>query len=132
LLEQINILNVKLKRVNAALLVATEASAPIQTPVKDSIIVVHDSVIIATKCINYTTPYFHLEGCVIDSNMFEGFYEHIDTLVVVEHRVPKRFLFIKFGTKLVRTDFLTRNPATRLNEILSITVVDKKGKRKDR
>lgn len=131
LLEQIKALDIKLKRVNSASVVATGTLAPIQTPVKDSIII-RDSIPAEVRCINYTTPYFHLEGCVLDSNRFEGFYEHIDTLVVVEHRVPKKFLFFKFGTKVVRTDYFSRNPATKLNDIQSVIVVDKTGKRKDR
>jgi hypothetical protein len=35
-----------------------------------------------------------------------------DTLVQFVHRVPRRFLFLKFGTKGVRQEVLSKNPYT--------------------
>lgn len=38
----------------------------------------------------------------------------IDTLQQVVHRVPRRFLFIRWGTKAVRQDVVSSNPHTRI------------------
>lgn len=38
----------------------------------------------------------------------------LDTLDIIVHRVPKRFLFFRFGCKAVRMNISSRNPHTRL------------------
>ena len=40
--------------------------------------------------------------------------ESVDTLRQVVHRVPRRFLFIRFGTKAVRQEIVSSNPHTRI------------------
>ena len=40
--------------------------------------------------------------------------ESRDTLVQILHRVPRRFLFIRWGTKAVRQEILSRNPHTKI------------------
>ena len=37
-----------------------------------------------------------------------------DTLTQVVHRVPKKFLFIKYGTKAIRQEIVSRNPHTKI------------------
>lgn len=37
-----------------------------------------------------------------------------DTLDIIVHRVPRRFLFFRFGCRQVRLDVISRNPHTRL------------------
>ena len=50
----------------------------------------------------------------------------------VEHRVPKKFLFFRCGTKLVREEYYSKNPHTVIEDVETVVIVDKKGKRKDR
>ena len=40
--------------------------------------------------------------------------ESVDTLRQVIHRVPRRFLFFRFGTKAVRQEIVSSNPHTRI------------------
>ena len=40
--------------------------------------------------------------------------ESVDTLRQIVHRVPRRFLFIRFGTKAVRQEIVSSNPHTRI------------------
>jgi hypothetical protein len=37
-----------------------------------------------------------------------------DTLVQLVHRVPRKFLFIPFGTKAIRQEVTTKNPHTEI------------------
>ena len=46
--------------------------------------------------------------------MFHGSITAVDTLDIIVHRIPKRFLFFRFGCKQVRMDIISRNPHTRL------------------
>ena len=40
--------------------------------------------------------------------------QSIDTLFQVVHRVPRRFLFFRYGTKAIRQEIVSSNPHTRL------------------
>ena len=129
--QEVEALNIKLKRLNSASVVGTKSEYKIKTVVKDSIIY-RDSIIYVSQCLDYTTPYLFVNGCIIDSSTFEGTIITKDSLVRVEHRVPKKFLFFKFGTKLVKEEYLSKNPHTTLTHVETVVIVDKNGKRKDR
>jgi predicted transcriptional regulator len=58
-------------------------------------------------------PWLSLSGSISDS-LFHGTVSATDTLDIVVHRVPKRFLFFRFGCREVRMDIISRNPHTRL------------------
>ena len=38
----------------------------------------------------------------------------VDTLRQVIHRIPRRFLFIRWGTKAIRQEIVSTNPHTRI------------------
>ena len=38
----------------------------------------------------------------------------VDTLMQIVHRVPKRFLFFRYGTKAIRQEVVSKNPHTRI------------------
>jgi hypothetical protein len=53
--------------------------------------------------------YLTFSGCAFnDSANFT--IKSTDTLIQVVHRIPKRFLFFKFGTKAIRQEIVSRNP----------------------
>lgn len=64
-------------------------------------------------CFSWHDPWISLSGCVSDST-FRGSVSSTDTLDIIVHRVPKRFLFFRFGCREVRMDIVSRNPHTRL------------------
>ena len=45
-----------------------------------------------------------------------------ESLLITNHVVPKRFLFIKYGCKEVRTDIVSRNPYVEDIQVESITI----------
>lgn len=131
LLNDIENLKIKLKRVNAASSVTTESNYEVKTAVKDSI-VYRDSIIYTYRCIDYRTPYLILNGCITSPTMFEGTVQTFDSITRIEHRVPKKFLFFNCGTKLVKEEYVSKNPHTVITNVETVTIVDKKGKRKDK
>lgn len=131
LIKDIDKLNIKLGRVNSAQSVSVESRYEIRTEVRDSIVYL-DSVIYKYQCIDYRTPYFVLDGCITSPTSFEGHVQTFDSIVRVEHRVPKKFLFIKYGTKFVREEYFSKNPHTLIKDVKTIVIVDDKNNRKDK
>lgn len=63
--------------------------------------------------LSWNDPWVSLSGTIADS-VFHGSLTSNDTLDIIVHRVPKRFLFFRFGCRQVRMDIISRNPHTRL------------------
>lgn len=63
--------------------------------------------------LSWNDPWVSLSGTITDS-IFHGSITSVDTLDIIVHRVPKRFLFFRFGCKQVRMDIVSRNPHTQL------------------
>lgn len=63
--------------------------------------------------LSWNDPWVSLSGTIADS-IFHGSLTSTDTLDIIVHRVPKRFLFFRFGCRQVRMDIISRNPHTRL------------------
>ena len=63
--------------------------------------------------LSWNDPWVSLSGTIADS-VFHGSLTSNDTLDIIVHRVPKRFLFFHFGCRQVRMDIISRNPHTRL------------------
>ena len=136
-------LNIKLKRVNSASSTAIRSDYEVKTNIRDSIryetrVVIQDSIRIidsiryVSQIIDYNTPYITLNGLIENDSTFVGHISTRDTIVRVEHRVPKKFLFFRCGTKLVREEYYSKNPHTVIEDVETVVIVDKKGKRKDR
>ena len=85
----------------------------------DSIIVIRDTV----KCYAYEDTWLFFDGCVSD-NVFTGEVKSRDSLLYVEHIVPKRFLgFLwKYGVRERRQEIISRNPHTEIVGAEFITV----------
>jgi len=62
---------------------------------------------------SWSDPWLSLSGTVSDS-LVHCSVSVSDTLDIIVHRVPHRFLFFRFGCREVRMDIISRNPHTRL------------------
>ncbi|MBS5895112.1 MAG: histidine kinase [Prevotella buccae] len=103
---------IKPSRISEAATAATTTAADITAPVwhsPDTASIPADSLI----CFSWHDSWLSLSGCVSDST-FRGSVTSTDTLDIIVHRIPKRFLFFRFGCKQVRMDIISRNPHTRL------------------
>lgn len=111
-------IGIKPSRISEAATAATTTAADITTPVwhtTDTATVSTDSLYRPDSlvCFSWHDSWLSLSGCVSDS-IFRGSVTSTDTLDIIVHRIPKRFLFFRFGCKQVRMDIISRNPHTRL------------------
>lgn len=107
-------LQLKVRRLQAASRTAVTTAYPVEARLRDTVIV-RDTVAVADTLsrLYYTNPWVTLDG-VIAGNLFRGRIESRDTLIQIVHRVPRRFWFIRWGTKAVRQEVTTRNPYSRI------------------
>ena len=105
-------MHIKVKRLETVAITGTNTSYYITTPVRDSLVFV--PVPDTLHAIRYRDAWLSLSG-YIKNREFIGSIESRDTLVQVVHRVPKRFLFIKYGTKGIRQEVVSKNPHTTIN-----------------
>lgn len=73
--------------------------------------------------VSWSDPWVRLEG-FIQADTLHAQIESRDTLQMIVHRVPRRFLFFRFGTKAVRMEVVSQNPHTSLS-YPRLIVVDK-------
>jgi hypothetical protein len=74
------------------------------------------------KCVTINDRWFDLTGCIDGNSKFTGRFESRDSLLYVEHVIPKRFLFIKWGVKERRQEIVSRNPHTRIEGAEFVTI----------
>jgi hypothetical protein len=103
------------KRLEQVTTVQTETSYELSAPEVERI-VARDSIIIDTvRCYAYEDAWLSFDGCVSD-NVFTGEVKSRDSLLYVEHIVPKRFLgFLwKYGVRERRQEIISKNPHTEI------------------
>lgn len=105
-------MNVKIKRLETVAITGTETSYYITAPVRDSLVFV--PVPDTLKTLRYSDNWITIDG-YIKAREFIGKIESRDTLVQVVHRVPRRFLFFRYGTKGIRQEIMSKNPHTKIN-----------------
>lgn len=122
LLDSLKKLNIKIKRLESYMQVSTETKIEFKTVLKDSLIYLpgKDS-IISLKCMEYINPWIDFRGCY-ESDTFNAKIEIPVNLDIIAHRVPKQFLFFKFGVKSVDIDIISLNPYTEIAYAKSITL----------
>lgn len=111
LTQTVEDLGIKVKRLQSVANTITKTEVEIQTVVRDSI--VYRDRPVNLKIINWKDPWISLDG-VLDGKNFSAKIESIDTLSHVAHRVPKKFLFFRFGTKAVRLEVVNKNPHSQI------------------
>ncbi|MBQ8204405.1 MAG: hypothetical protein IJZ78_01155 [Alistipes sp.] len=131
--EQIRSLGLRLRRVESYATAATVTSVALTIPITSDTAAImpqsqHDSTLLgrqrqdvqdmhdvreSQRRFTYTTPWLHIAG-VLRGDTLNLDYQMVDTLRQVVHRVPRRFLFFRFGTKGIRQEVWSSNPHTRL------------------
>lgn len=109
LTQTVSDLKIKISRIQSASTTATNTDYSITTPVRDSI-VYRDRLIPDTlKKIVYNDAWLDLDG-TIQKGIFSGNIQSRDTLIQIVHRIPKKFLFFKWGTKAIMQEVTSKNP----------------------
>ena len=121
-------LGIKDKRVMAVARTASsmdvQMSAPIEkiqekklcSNIKDSTCISSNpwGVLPPIQHVSWSDPWVRLEG-FIRGDTLHAKVESRDTLQMIVHRVPRKFLFFRFGTKAVRMEVVSQNPHTSLS-----------------
>jgi hypothetical protein len=82
--------------------------------IRDSIVYLENYIVDTLRCVNITDIWFDLQGCIDADSKFAGRFENRDSLLYVEHIIPKQFWFIKWGVKERRQEIVSRNPHTQI------------------
>lgn len=119
-------LGLKLKRVEQASTSATETKVEFQTHVKDSIIYVKDTLsgrghLDTLQLLKWQDPWVSFQG-ELRGESLQAEIACRDTLIQVVHRVPRKFLFIRWGTKELRQEVKSSNPHTTITFAECITI----------
>ena len=114
-------LKIKPRRMVAAIRTSSLATADIRAAITtDSIydkIDKDSNVFLFTRSpqhVSWSDPWMSLRG-TIRGDSFTARIESRDTLQMIIHRIPKKFLFFRYGTKGVRMEVVSQNPHTRLS-----------------
>lgn len=116
-------LNISIRRLISASMTGMQSNYHIQGDLKP-IVVSRDSASIDTaRCMNYYDPHLSFTCCVDSSDFIVADIQTRDTIKSVLHRVPRKFLWFKFGTKEVRQEIFSTNPNT---HIICSELIEKK------
>lgn len=107
-LKRIRSLGLRPRRVESIAKTATASEVQCVAPLRDTIIV-YDTV----SVFRWSDEWVNAEGVVRDGEV-ECKVESVDTLRQVIHRVPRRFGFIRYGTKAIRQEIISSNPHTKV------------------
>ena len=113
---EIRRLGINLRRLEAAARTATAPSVEIRTPVRDTVVVrLRDTLVVrdTLRLFRWRDAWVRVEGAVTAGSVLCR-VESTDTLRQVVHRIPRRFLFIRWGTKALRQEIVPSNPHTRI------------------
>lgn len=112
--KTVKTLDLKVRRLQSVAQVAVSTLYPVTARLWDSVVSPDPPEIPETvRRLYYRDRWLTIDGTVRGSE-FLGTIESRDTLVQVIHRVPRRFWFVRWGTKAVRQEVTTRNPYSRI------------------
>lgn len=106
-------LNLKVKHLQSASQSATETKYLVKTEIRDSIVIRPGREPDTLNRIDFQDPYLTFSGS-ITGKQFSGLIQSRDTIIQLIHRVPRRFWFIRWGTKAIRQEIISRNPYSRI------------------
>ena len=95
----------------------------VRTMVHDSVVKIAPGRTDTLPCLSYRDPWLSFAGC-LRADSFIGEIHARDTLDIVVHRIPRRFLFFRWGCKAVKMQAVCRNPHTQLTYMRYVRLVD--------
>ncbi len=117
---RIEAMGIKLRRVEAAATSTTSTELSLRTPLRDTVIMRDTLVVRDTLCLRDTVRLFrwHDAWVTVDGTIYRDSVEcrvqSVDTLHQIVHRIPRRFLFFRYGTKALRQEIVSQNPHTKI------------------
>ena len=108
-------LGIKLKRLQSVSQTTTQAEIHAKAEIRDSIVYKPEIHLVDTlKAFRWKDPPWAFVDGVIDSGKVDLSISTNDTIIQIVHRVPKKFLFFRFGTKAIRQEIISKNPHNRI------------------
>lgn len=115
-------LDIMVSRVKTASTTSVKSHNKLQTIVWDSIRIIKEKKDLAEqridtlRCVDYSDQWQTISGCQ-ENDEFIGIVESRTTIDQIVHRVPRKFLFFRWGTKAIRQEVISRNP----NSVITFT-----------
>lgn len=122
LAERCDELEISLRRLISANITNMQTDYHIVGELRDSLVLRYNT-IDTLRCMDYDDSYLTFSACVDSAGMYVADIVSRDTVTAIVHRIPRRFLFFKFGTKEVRQEVYCANPRT---QIITTQYVEKK------
>lgn len=110
--ERIKELGIKLRRAESYALSVTQSDYGATLPLRDTIII-RDTIRDTVKVFEGGDTWSSISGSVTEDSVAYSL-RSVDTLYQVVHRVPRKFWFIRYGTKAIRQEIVSSNPNTQL------------------
>jgi hypothetical protein len=112
LTQTVNDLGIKVKRLKSASATAIKTEVEITAQIVDTIIIEKMQPVPVQK-FDWNDSWVSISGLIKDEQV-SCHVQSADTLVQVVHRVPKKFWFIKWGTKAIQQEIMSKNPHTQI------------------
>lgn len=108
-------LDIKLSRVNNISKTGTEMNVEIHSLVTDSVITDNGNTIVidTVKAFTWSDRWTDVSG-YISRDTASLWLQSRDTLTTIIHRIPKKFLFFRWGTKSIEQTVYSSNPHNRI------------------
>lgn len=106
-------LRVKVKRLQAAATTATKTEVRVVTEVRDSIVYLNSGAVDSFKVFDWHDAWVNVVGEIKGRNVSLNVASQ-DTIIQIVHRVPKKFLFFRWGCKAIRQEIVSSNPHTKI------------------
>lgn len=111
-LARIRDLGLRLRRVESMAVGAMQSRYDLRMCLRDTV-VVRDTLRDTVRIFSGGDAWSRVEGR-IDGDTVEYSLRTVDTIRQIVHRVPRKFLFIRYGTKAIRQEMISSNPHTQL------------------
>ena len=115
--ERLRKLNIRLRRVESLATSVTQSHLVADAPLHDTLrILQRDTLpplLDTLRRFTWSDPWNRITG-VISRDSVRCEVHSIDTLHQIVHRIPRRFLFIRWGTKALRQEIRSSNPSTHI------------------
>lgn len=114
--ERIRALGIRLRRAEAAAATATRTRVETRAPLRDTVILrLRDTLLVrdTVRLFRWRDAWVEVEGEILPDSVFCR-VTSVDTLRQIVYRIPRRFLFIRWGTKALRQQVSSSNPHTRI------------------
>ncbi|MBO4804529.1 MAG: hypothetical protein J5554_00645 [Paludibacteraceae bacterium] len=122
LAERCEELEISLRRLISANITNMQTDYHLVGELRDSLVLRYNT-IDTLRCMDYDDSYLTFSACVDSAGMYVADIVSRDTVTAIVHRISRRFLFFKFGTKEVRQEVHCANPRT---QIITTQYVEKK------